>query len=74
MKTYTVTYMFNGAIEVEADSEGEAQRKFEQCLAKDLAFYALDSLQMMDIIDLAPTIEEGKEGLAELKASEMVRI
>jgi len=65
-----VHYTFEGAIRIEADSDEEARRKFEQQSAIDLAYYAADSLKVVEIT------EESKEpeGLSRLKDSEMVRI
>ncbi len=70
MTIRAVHYRFEGALKVEAETDAEALRKFEQVEGIDLARNALDSL----------TVEWGEieakepEGLSGLKASEMVRV
>lgn len=63
-----VHYSFEGQLRVEAETDDEAQRKFEQQSAIDLAHFAADSLKMLYIT------EEGKEreGLSALKADDMM--
>lgn len=68
-----VHYSFEGAIRIEADSDDEARRKFEQQSAIDLAYYAADSLKVTEIAEedgqLLPDPEP--EGLARLSADEV---
>jgi hypothetical protein len=64
-----IHYRFEGALKVEAESEAEALRKFEQVEDIDLARNALESLS----VEWVET-EAKDEGLSGLKASELVRI
>lgn len=70
MKTYQITYGFEGSVPIEAESANEARWKFQQYTAIDLARFAADSLKVHEVI------EEGKEpeGLSRLRASDWVRI
>jgi hypothetical protein len=66
MKTYSVYYSIQNTLKIEAETAEEAQRKFEQLTFLDLACYAADNLVATD------PVEEGKEGLSQLKPSDML--
>ncbi len=66
MKKYEIAYQFLGLISVEAESADEAQLKFDQQHAIDLARHALDSLEVLEVTEEKPLLPEVSNDLVRI--------